>query len=75
MVMDMQFMQAYWFYICLMPVNWPNVSFPGMYKAGKESKYPYYNLKTFLDENFDKYDLFSLFSLILRDYLNLQIEH
>ena len=32
MVMDMQFMQAYWFYIMLMPVNFPDVSFPGLYK-------------------------------------------
>ena len=54
MVMDMQFMQAYWFYIMLMPINFPDVSFPGLYKPGKESKYPFYNLKKFLDENFDK---------------------
>ena len=55
MVMDMQFMQAVWFYIMLMPVNWPDVEFPGVYKAGKDQKYPFYNLKRFLDDNMDKY--------------------
>ena len=54
MVMDMQFMQAYWFYICLMPINWPDISFPGLYKPGKASVYPFYNLKTFLDENLNR---------------------
>lgn len=54
MVMDMQFMQAYWFYIMLMPVNWPDVSFPGLYKPGLNVSYPYYNLKKFLDENLSK---------------------
>ena len=55
MVMDMQFMKAYWFYIMLMPVNWADVSFPGLYKPGLDSVYPYYNLKKFLDDNFDRY--------------------
>ena len=63
MVMDMQFMQAYWFYICLMPINWPDVSFPGLYKPGKESQYPFYNLKTFLDHNFDRFPVYMCVSV------------
>ena len=54
MVMDVEFMKSNWFYTILAPINFPDVSFPGLYKAGKESKYPYYNLKMFLDENYDK---------------------
>ena len=54
MVMDMQFIQGYWFYIMLLPVNFPDVSFPGLYKPGLESTYPFYNLKKFLDENLTK---------------------
>ena len=65
MVMDMQFMQAYWFYIMLMPINFADVSFPGLYKPGKASKYPFYNLKTFLDKNFDRSELLYLFLAII----------
>ena len=47
-------MKSVWFNTMLRPINFPDVSFPGLYKAGKESKYPYYNLKRFLDENIDR---------------------
>jgi len=63
MVMDMQFMQAYWFYICLMPINWADVSFPGLYKPGKDSVYPFYNLKTFLDENMHRFPVYMCVSV------------
>ncbi|XP_063677278.1 protein O-mannosyl-transferase TMEM260-like isoform X2 [Bolinopsis microptera] len=59
MVMDMQFMQTDWFYKMLMPVTFPDVSFPGLYlKPGLDSTYPFYNLKTFLDENLTKYPVY-----------------